>query len=106
MWVRCDVSLLVSDVNSGDHDLARNHRMLDQQLVLRSKAPALVGARLAILQKLDYSDLPTSARFGLIYSALRLQLNNLGIGLTISLIQLESELYLRNSKTSSNKKLS
>ena len=42
--------------------------MLDQQLVLRGKAPALVGARLAILQKLGSSDLPISALFGTVYS--------------------------------------
>ena len=52
MWIGCNVFVLVSDVNSGDHDLAWDYRMLDQQLVLRDKAPALVGARLAILQKL------------------------------------------------------
>ena len=69
MWIGCNVFVLVSDVNSGDHGLAWDYRMLDQQLVLRDKAPALVGARLAILQKLGSSDLPISALFGTVYSA-------------------------------------
>ena len=83
MWIGCNVFVLVSDVNSGDHDLAWDYRMLARQLVLRDKAPALglVGARLAILQKLGYYsrtyllwlDLDWFTRL------LRLQLNNMRI---------------------------
>ena len=56
MWIRCNVFVLVLDVHSGDHDLAWDYRLLARQLVLRDKASSLglVGARLAILQKLDY----------------------------------------------------
>ena len=56
MWIRCNVFVLVPDVNFGDHDLAWDYRLLARQLVLRDKASSLglVDARLAILQKLGY----------------------------------------------------
>ena len=72
MWIRCNVFVLVPDVNFGDHDLAWDYRLLARQLVLRDKASSLglVDARLAILQKLGYCSRTylTLAGFGLVYS--------------------------------------